>query len=817
MSERSMSASLSGQQFGGHDELLERLPVRPRLLSELIIVPDGPQAVTFYGTQQPRTLRCPQGLRKLSELLALLDGYHTLDKISERLESGLSGGVTGLVSLLFRNGLLEDGHIEGLGDHPVACFAARFFGTTGHHAHRAGALAQAAEVRLLVACSQELTGTVRASLGDGVLGEVRIASADTDVADARHTHALVIFSGGLEDEGLLAIADAMYASGRPYFVGTTGADCLQFGPLVLPGLSASHRCAREQLDAPVPLTDLLEAEFQCAYIVHEWLQIALGLLTETYLNKVRIHPVDARGAYPVSRHIARIPGTVSGGLPTTQKLSVNDPAFSSWVHHVSVRMPPLELFAPRLFEGHFKVANLELYGSPITRSYALGTLALPAAAALPDPLSVPTDMPHHPRELSLETLSAILQYAVGEQQHDDGSRSRIAPSGGSLRSCSFYLLVNDLLGLQPGLYLYDGEDGVLIPVRVASLSTLRHVLYGTDEPLYPVSLFATSHLGRVRTKYLDFGYNLVHLDAGIACEYAALVASVFDIRVEQPSLLATERCAELLKLSRQGNAQIVSAVLHVGTRLLPTPRRPLHANASTADSLACGSGEFCLPPVERSSAALSVATSRAIPGEKAGVNLAHLLLNRHATYLYADHAIETSRLAALIAFAHLALAAQHERGLPRLALWPVLVLLRPDESMAAGIYDCRRPDPAQWVQRSSTLTAEMFGECFNQRSFQKAGAALVFMADLEQSFGMMGQSAYRMLLQQAGGVVAATWLEANAAGLVGCSVGGMIEAGFVRFAGTDGYRETPIFSLILAHPAQEQARAPGEDDDESGA
>lgn len=801
MSEWSMSANLSGQQFGGQDELLERLPARPKLLRELVVVPAGPDAVTFYGTQKPQTLRCPQGLKKLSELLALLDGRHSLDEISQGLASHFSGGVTGLVSLLFRYGLLEDGDAQSGNDEPVGCYAARFCGSSGYHANRDAAIAQADAVRLLVACPQPVRAALCASLGGGTLGTLRVVHSAAEVAGSEHTHALLVLSGGVEDEELLKVADALHASKRPYFIGTLGSDCMHLGPLVLPGLSASHRCARLQLSAPAPLVDPLEAEFQCAYIAHEWLQIALGLLTETYLNKVRVHPVDSRGAYPVNKPIARIPGSLFGGLATAAYLAPDDAAFAAWVHHVSVRMPPKEWLAPRLFEGHFKMANLKLYGAPVTRSYALGTLTLPAAAELPShaggvSVQAACDEP------SLAQLAAILLYAVGEQTLEDGSRRRIAPSGGSLRSCSFYVLVNHLAQLASGLYLYDGETDSLIPVKVASLVALRQLLYGTEHAPCPVSLVASSHLGRVRNKYQDFGFNLVHWDAGIACQYATLVASVFGLRVVQPALLQAERCAELLNLNTQENAQIASSVLHLGGPMSAPANQLLSSSSSTAQELLIGAGHTRACHVGQSLPGL---VSPSPEGRDNTLDVASLLLGRRATYRYAEPPISTSCLVRLVVSAHRALVAHQERGGPRLDVWPWLLLMRPDGAMTPGIYDCRKPAPEQWVQRASPLTPAMFAECFNQQGFQKAGAALVFMADLEQSFSQMGQPVYPLLLQQAGGAAVATWLEALAIGLVGCTVGGIIEAGFMRLAGTDGYCETPLFSLVLGHPIEDGA------------
>lgn len=807
MNGNSMSASLSGKQFETHGELMDMLPRKPRLISELLLVPNGPKSLTFYGAQQPRTVHCEHGVAAFAKLLSYLDGTHPIENIVDQPGVELAGGVKGFVSLLLRYGLLEEGDCAPCvttADEAAVHYFARFQGVSLHHRSRTEVMAHAHTVQLLIACPAELKQTLSAAF-DGVgLHSVKFVSTPDEVWQTGHTHGLVVLDGGAEDEAVLACADAMHGTGRPYFVGDIGADRVQVGPYVLPGTTASHRCLTAQMQRPQAACDALDREYQCAYIAHTFLQVLLKLSVELYFNKTVIHSTTGQGEFPAVVKLARIPGSTFGGLAETRVLPLDHPAFAAWVHHAGVRQPPRQYLSPRVFQTHFTVANMNLHDAAVARGHSPKVVPLPAPTPLPDalPWLQPPNMPSH-GAMPLAELTAILRMAAGEQTLEDGQRRRIAPTAGQLRSPSFYVVANQVQGLARGVYQYDGERDVLIPVATVGFERLRQALPALGATVSQVALIATAHLARVRSKYDDFAYNLVHLDAGVACHYATLAAQALGWPVLQERAFNRDRLAQCLMLTTADEQQIICACLHVG-QASAAPDKLQNLASGTASSMArCPSASLGVPSTPRRAEVPHVLWRHTLGQYSEGSRTEHTLLRRRASYACATSAVDAALLCSLIAFAHQSLWALQQQKGSALALRPWLLLPCSSNPLEAGMYECVGAAPEQWIRRTVDLPRSVLGECLNQTHFSEVGAVVVLMANLEQTFAEHGKAGYEMLLLESGGTVASLWLAATAAGLVGTPAGGLIDAGFTHYAGVDGYREVPMFALALANPVVE--------------
>lgn len=806
MNGNSMSASLSGKQFETHGELMGMLPRKPQLISELLVVSNGPKSLTFYGAQQPRTIHCEHGVATLARLLSSLDGTRYIEDIVDQPGVVLAGGVKGFISLLFRYGLLEEGDCAPCvttADEATVHYCARFQGVSLHHRSRTEVMTHAHTMQLLIACPNELKQTLSAAF-DGVgLHSLTFASIPDEVSPHGLTHGLVILDGGIEDEAVLACADAMHVTGRPYFVGDIGANRVHVGPYVLPGITASHRCLLAQLQRPQPAFDMLDRQYQCAYIAHAFLHVLLKLSVEFYFNKTVIHSTEGRGELPAVIKLARIPGTAFGGLAGTRLLPLDHPAFDAWVHHVGVRQPPRQYLSPRVFQTHFTVANMNLHDAAVGRGHSPYVVQLPVPAPLPDALPW-LRTPHvSPRgAMPLAELTAILRMAAGEQTLEDGQRRRIAPTAGQLRSPSFYVVANRVQELDRGVYQYDGERDALIPVATVSFERLRQALPIFEMTDSQVVLVATAHLARVRSKYDDFAYNLVHLDAGVACSYASLVAQALGWPLVEKHIFDRDRLAQCLKLTTADEHQIICACLHIGSASTALDKLQNLASG-TASSMARSSASLGVPSTPRRAEVPHALWRQTLGQYSEGSTTEHTLLRRRASYAYATSAVDAALLSSLVAFVHQTLWSLQQQKSPALSLRPWLLLPCSSSQLEAGMYECVGAASEQWIRRTVDLPRSVLGECLNQAHFSDAGAVVVLMADLEQTFTEHGKAGYEMLLLEAGGTVASLWLAATAAGLVGTPAGGLIDAGFMHYAGIDGYREAPIFALALANPVVE--------------
>ena len=796
-----MSTLLSGAQFSHHRDLYALLPKRPKLIPELIFIPENATRVAVYGAHQPRILTCAQGMSALAAFLDRLDGDSELESVLADDALLSRDNALGMLSLLFRYGFLEEGEgLDGDDQSPLASYCGRFVDNTRLHANRTSALKSARNRRLALVCPDDVQGLLREAL-TAVVGSIDIVTAPQQLSSQRWDDALVIFDGSAADSTRQACADALHHAGVRYFSCFTGADSTLVGPLTLPGISASYQCAHAQCERPSPARDRHEVAFRAVYAAHELAQLLLGLSSESYLNKVVVHSHLAEGGYTLAYKVARIPGTALSGLNDARYLPPESAVFTAWLHHTGTRLPPRDWLPPRSHQMHFTLDNLNRHASRPVRLHGQQHLELPDSTLALRCASPWLQQPAETQPLTLANLGWLLRHATGYQTTEDGTLRRIAPSGGQLISCDLFVVVRQPLpGLPCGVWSYLGEEHQLVKIDGVDRPQLERLL---QQPEEPVSIIVSANLNRVRGKYNDFSYNIVNLDAGVVNQYCALSASAAGWALREDHQIDLQWLAALLFFSEQDNPHIVCQVLHLHglqelATPLPTPRY------ETASSLVAVSHRP-RPEVTRAARHDIPAAYGLLAPYSRGEAFSTLLMRRRAQYEYADTPVPERLLEALVAVSHTSLAQSRSRGMPSLAMEPWLLLPEASGELAAGIYQCRAGGRQHWQKRDSGFAREHVRDCINQLAFHKAGALLVWVANLEQTLHDYGAAGYRMQLQNAAASAMQCWLTALDAGLTGTLAGGLIEEGLVRHAVADGYHEAPLFCLVLANPLPGEA------------
>ncbi|CAI2128810.1 MULTISPECIES: nitroreductase family protein [Serratia] len=789
-----MSTVLSGAQFSHHNDLYALLPKRPKLIPELIFIPESDTRVAVYGAYQPRILTCVQGINTLAVFLERLDGVNVLESVLTDDATMSRENALGMLSLLFRYGFLEEG--EGLDDGApshLASYCGRFVDNTRLHANRTAALQSARRRRLALVCPEDVSSLLQHALAP--------MAASIDVLTERPTSsalpwddALIIFDGSESDVFRQACADGLHQAGVRYLSCIIGADRTLVGPYTLPNISASYQCARTQCEQPSPANDRQEVAFRAVYAAHELGQILLGLSSESYLNKVVSHSHRGEGEYTLAYKVARIPGTALSGLGHAAYLPPGEEAFTAWQHHIGTRLPPQGLLPPRSHQMHFTLDNLNRHASRPVRLHGQQHINLPDSALAercPPPWRM-SAMPSQP--LTLANLGWLLRHATGYQKGEDGTLRRIAPSGGQLLSCDMFVVVRrPLPEISCGAWFYLGEKHQLVRIDGIDCQQLEHLLQHPEEP---ISLIISGNLNRVRGKYNDFSYNIVNLDAGVVNQYCALSARAAGWTLREDHGVDLQWLASLLFFTQQDNPHILCQVLHVQappSQGEPCPA-PLYETASSLVAVSHRPRPAAAPASPTPAALSSLATvHRDEP-------LSALLERRRATYDYADSPFPETWLNTLIAVAHAGLEQSRLRGMPALPMEPWILLPEASGELAAGIYQCSQADRRYWRKRDSGFGRAHLADCINQLAFHKAGALLMWVADLEKTLHDHGAAGYRMQLQNAAASAMQCWLAALDCGLTGTLAGGVIEEGLIRHAGADGYREAPLFCLVLASP-----------------
>jgi len=132
-----------------------------------------------------------------------------------------------------------------------------------------------------------------------------------------------------------------------------------------------------------------------------------------------------------------------------------------------------------------------------------------------------------PRPLLINDLSFLLWASTGVQRRERGYEFRTVPSAGALYPIETYLLINNVGGLEKGLYHYNISAHALEELLLADLGEeMAHA--ALDQEMCaeaPVVFIWTAVFQRSKWKYGQRAYRYVYLDAGHIAQNLALSAT----------------------------------------------------------------------------------------------------------------------------------------------------------------------------------------------------------------------------------------------------------------------------------------------------
>jgi SagB-type dehydrogenase family enzyme len=172
------------------------------------------------------------------------------------------------------------------------------------------------------------------------------------------------------------------------------------------------------------------------------------------------------------------------------------------------------------------------------------------------------------RPLALEELSFLLWCTQGVKETiDTYATLRTVPSAGARHAFETYLLVNNVDGLQPGLYRFSSLSHQLL--RVSSDATLAEDFVAACLGQTHVKTSAVTFLWaavpyRMTWRYGERGYRYMHLDAGHVCQNLYLCAEAIDAGVCAIAAFDDDALNRLLHLD--GKEQFVIYLATVGKK-----------------------------------------------------------------------------------------------------------------------------------------------------------------------------------------------------------------------------------------------------------
>lgn len=197
-------------------------------------------------------------------------------------------------------------------------------------------------------------------------------------------------------------------------------------------------------------------------------------------------------------------------------------------------------------------------------------------AALPDrplastmPLRDAVQQRHSTREyagtpLSAEAFAALVRHAGGLR--DDAAGRRTAPSSGALYPIEVYPVVNDVEGVEPGVYHYDIRRHGLSQVRAGAVGA-DVMRYGLDQDFLAtanVIVVLTLIHQRMRFKYRDRSYRYGLIEAGHLGQNLYLVATALGLGACAVGAFHDDGINDLLGVD--GHEEVAVYLLAAGTR-----------------------------------------------------------------------------------------------------------------------------------------------------------------------------------------------------------------------------------------------------------
>lgn len=162
--------------------------------------------------------------------------------------------------------------------------------------------------------------------------------------------------------------------------------------------------------------------------------------------------------------------------------------------------------------------------------------------------------------VSLGDISTLLYLSLGylKEREDDIDETvaegltarRSSPSGGGLNACEGFLHVQNVSGLEPGLYAYHPADHALSFVSALPTSPLGQLLCGQHFiNNLPVGLFITARFDKLWWKYQHSrAYRMAYVEAGHISQTFQLVATALGLGTWPTGALTDDQVETLLGL-----------------------------------------------------------------------------------------------------------------------------------------------------------------------------------------------------------------------------------------------------------------------------
>ncbi|TPG69260.1 SagB/ThcOx family dehydrogenase [Brevibacillus laterosporus] len=546
-----------------HD-LQFHIPIHPRFLKEIAVIPLPEHKFLFEGTEERQVLGGKSTSSLFPLLLPLLDGTKTLEELYRSLPAYSQETLYQAIVLLYARGLLEDVSVDvnietSQFEQETLNYFRRHVDTTRVHRSGAEAMNKMLQAKVKVFAREEWGIVFKKELEHVGITNVHVQSFEDEICFNDESLVIVFTDGMIVTEKLRQL-DTLCAENNIRWLLSEVSD--EKGELFYlergetPCYSCIEKVHKQNQSAKTNKPNHYMAEFWMYFTVQE-LMYCLSRINPLFSGQY-VYQLYFQNWTNKQLRLPFVPGCSCRPIDNYECKEV--PLAAAYEN--SVAFPSFHLNTPKSHQMHYKASNMEL-AHHFKKMLNFPVVTLPQYDDLPKPdkevlhsminerrLQLPN------RPLTLAQLAVLVLYGAGIKQFEaNGQLKRWSPTGGNLGSTELYLMVHHVESLESGIYFYQPANHSLSFIEALSEEQVAIVIRSSVKTqsmnIPSVLIVAASNVGKVSAKYHFFGYRISCLDAGVSISQMNTTANGLNLYGEVITSWDDHILANRLRLSEK--------------------------------------------------------------------------------------------------------------------------------------------------------------------------------------------------------------------------------------------------------------------------